>query len=410
MRYLKITGPDVNNGPGCRITLWIPGCGHKCKGCHNEWTHMYNQGEDFTEDTYQELTDKLSKPYITGLTISGGDPLYQSNNVLADLYELIARIRTDLPDKTIWLYTGFKFEDLRGIQMEIAQKCDVIVDGQYIEELRDTTLEFRGSSNQRIIHIDQHKCKEDSVYPYIIKELKENNMKKAIFKGTINGQEFDNVNEYNARMTALVEAGESIDATSSTQIKEVCGECGGEECECDCNKEECDCNCSKESGLEVAVDMLPIFGGRGYKNINEFLDHVVSDNDDKNRDAINDINNYLDENHEGVLVKMRSMDEHSLQNYRHDLANIITILKETIRDNNNAIRNIRTKCKVLDAGADVLRAIISEYTGLIDTADELLVSYRNKSNKPELNKDNKVPSVDELRSALELFHQLFKLN
>ena len=131
----------MNNGEGCRITLWLPGCAHKCKGCHNEWTHNYNQGADFTEDTYVELLEKLTPSYISGLTISGGDPLYQSNNILADLYEWITRIRTDLPDKTIWLYTGFKFEDLQGIQMEIAQKCDVIVDGPYIEELRDTTLE-----------------------------------------------------------------------------------------------------------------------------------------------------------------------------------------------------------------------------------------------------------------------------
>lgn len=153
MKYIDITTSDVNNGPGCRVTLWIPGCMHNCKGCHNEWAQNYSVGEKFTEDTYKYLIEKLSKPYIAGLTISGGDPLYQDVDVLEHLYNIICDIRRDLPEKTIWLYTGFYYENLNTTQKQIADLCDVIVDGPFIEEQKDLTLPFRGSKNQRIIYI-----------------------------------------------------------------------------------------------------------------------------------------------------------------------------------------------------------------------------------------------------------------
>ena len=89
MKYLKITSPDIENGPGCRVTLWIPGCTHKCPGCHNAWTADYNIGMEFTQDDFDGLCQILSKPYIKGLTISGGDPLDQNDEVLADLCQLV---------------------------------------------------------------------------------------------------------------------------------------------------------------------------------------------------------------------------------------------------------------------------------------------------------------------------------
>lgn len=150
MRYIDITYPDVNNGEGCRVTLWISGCRHNCKGCHNPHTHDYTAGKVFTEDTYKELSEILSKSYIKGLTLSGGDPLCQSQKILNELFNLVKRIKSDFPDKDIWVYTGYYKEYLKGKQLEILKYCDVLVDGPYVEELRDITLQFRGSSNQKI--------------------------------------------------------------------------------------------------------------------------------------------------------------------------------------------------------------------------------------------------------------------
>jgi anaerobic ribonucleoside-triphosphate reductase activating protein len=153
MKYLKITGPDVNNGDGCRITLWLPGCTHKCPGCHNAHTHDYNQGQEFNEDTFNKLIEKLDKTHIQGLTISGGDPLDQSNEVLDDLYSLLYRLRNCLPEKDIWLYTGFYIDKLGPKQIDVVDMCDVVVDGPYIQSKRDISLPFRGSENQTIIKI-----------------------------------------------------------------------------------------------------------------------------------------------------------------------------------------------------------------------------------------------------------------
>lgn len=154
MKYLTITTPDVNNGDGCRVTLWIPGCKRGCKGCQNPHTHNYNQGLEFEDTTYEFLVRTLSYPYIQGLTISGGDPLMQSDKVLGDLKYLIQRLKTDLPDKDIWLYTGYYIDDLTPKQIDVVDLCDVVVDGPYIEDLQDVTLPFRGSSNQNIWKIE----------------------------------------------------------------------------------------------------------------------------------------------------------------------------------------------------------------------------------------------------------------
>ena len=105
MKYLNITSPDIENGPGCRVTLWIPGCNHKCPGCYNAWTADYNQGEEFTQESFKELCNILDKPYIKGLTISGGDPLMQDDQTLIDLCQLVFDIKNKYPSKDIWLYT-----------------------------------------------------------------------------------------------------------------------------------------------------------------------------------------------------------------------------------------------------------------------------------------------------------------
>ena len=157
MKYLKITSPDIENGTGCRVTLWIPGCGRNCLDCHTPWTHDYNQGEEFTNEAFKYLCSILDKPYISGLTISGGDPLMQSDDVLNELLDLIKTIKRLYPNKNIWIYTGYTLEELSVLQKEVVKHCDYAVIGPYMKELRDTTLAFRGSSNQEIINIELNK-------------------------------------------------------------------------------------------------------------------------------------------------------------------------------------------------------------------------------------------------------------
>ena len=159
-RILDITAPDINNGNGIRVTLWVAGCTHKCKGCHNAWTWNYNQGKDFLseqDDILNKLSNWLSRDYVDGITFSGGDPLDQDHHALRVLLDIIKWVRVNYPTKTIWCYTGYVYEKLSGLQKEVADNCDVLVDGPYKEELRDTAhTPFRGSTNQRIIYINKN--------------------------------------------------------------------------------------------------------------------------------------------------------------------------------------------------------------------------------------------------------------
>ena len=154
LRILDITAPDINNGNGIRITLWVAGCSHKCKGCHNVWTWDYNQGIKFIEnkdDILNKLSNWLQRDYVDGITFSGGDPLDQDRLSLSELMQLIKWVRLNYPTKTIWLYTGYEYEKLNKYQKEITDNCDTIVDGPFIEEKKTFDCPFRGSSNQRII-------------------------------------------------------------------------------------------------------------------------------------------------------------------------------------------------------------------------------------------------------------------
>ena len=163
LKILNITAPDINNGNGCRVTLWVSGCIHHCKGCHNEWTWKFDQGRDFiTErrEIFEELSKWLDKDYIEGLTFSGGDPLSQNEEALNELYTIIEWFRQRYPEKNIWLYTGYTKEAIDNSHSDIMKKIiysvDVLVDGPYIEEKRDIChTPFRGSTNQRIIYINK---------------------------------------------------------------------------------------------------------------------------------------------------------------------------------------------------------------------------------------------------------------
>lgn len=162
LRILDITAPDINNGNGVRVTLWVAGCTHHCKGCHNAWTWDFNQGKNY-RDNIKEIHDKLenwlSRDYVEGLTISGGDPLCQDDEALIDLGDIIQWVQ-NIFNKNVWMYTGYVYEDLKGRQKEIADLCNVLVDGPYKEELRDIAhCPFRGSSNQRILYLKDGKNK-----------------------------------------------------------------------------------------------------------------------------------------------------------------------------------------------------------------------------------------------------------
>ena len=161
LRILDITAPDINNGNGARVTLWVSGCSHKCKGCHNSWTWNYNQGKIFAEDSDEilnKLSNWLSRDYVDGLTISGGDPLDQDKNTLFELKQIVNWVKTNFPSKTIWIYTGYTYEELNEYQLAVVENIDVLVDGPYKEELRDIAhCPFRGSTNQRIIYIKDKK-------------------------------------------------------------------------------------------------------------------------------------------------------------------------------------------------------------------------------------------------------------
>ena len=153
MNYEKIDKCSVSNGAGVRTVLWVSGCDIRCRNCHNPQTWDFNSGIPFTEETMQELLYDLSKPYIKGLTLSGGHPLDPHN--APKVLEIVKRVKMVFPNKDIWIYTGYVWEDIikSNTLKEILKYTDVLVDGAYVDELRDISLPFRGSSNQRIIDV-----------------------------------------------------------------------------------------------------------------------------------------------------------------------------------------------------------------------------------------------------------------
>lgn len=130
------------NGDGLRTVLWVAGCEHRCRGCHNPITWDIDGGIPFDEAAEQELFEKLSADYISGITFSGGDPLHKRNR--EEITRLARKVRETLPEKTIWLYTGYNWEDIQ--DLEIVPLLDVIVDGQYVEAVRNPKLHWKGSA------------------------------------------------------------------------------------------------------------------------------------------------------------------------------------------------------------------------------------------------------------------------
>lgn len=149
MRYHNITTDDMLNGEGLRTVLWVAGCGHRCKGCQNPVTWDPEGGLPFDEVAEAELFAKLGKEYISGLTFSGGDPLYPANR--AEVGRLARKAKELFPQKNIWLYTGYRWEEASALPL--MEWVDVLVDGKFVDELHDVSLRFRGSSNQRILDV-----------------------------------------------------------------------------------------------------------------------------------------------------------------------------------------------------------------------------------------------------------------
>lgn len=151
MNYSQIRSLDIANGPGCRISIFVSGCEHRCKNCFNPETWHFDHGKEFTEDTLDSIL-KLAEPdYISGLSILGGEPLHPRN--LAEVCRLARRFKEVYPDKTVWLWTGYLLEDV--FEDLVDSGIDVVVDGRFVEELKDLRLKYRGSSNQRVIDIKE---------------------------------------------------------------------------------------------------------------------------------------------------------------------------------------------------------------------------------------------------------------
>lgn len=165
MYYSTIKDCDIANGIGVRITLFVSGCTNHCKNCFQPQTWDFDFGEPFTEETEEKLLEMLKPDYINGLTLLGGEPMEPQNQ--RALVPFLKRVRETYPNKNIWCFTGFTYEVLKTdgshprceVTDEMLSLIDVLVDGRYVDELKDLTLQFRGSSNQRLI--DMVKTREN---------------------------------------------------------------------------------------------------------------------------------------------------------------------------------------------------------------------------------------------------------
>ena len=163
MKYAQIREMDVTNGNGIGVALFTQGCPYHCKNCFNPETWDFNKGTNWTKETENKIIELLKPEYITRLTILGGEPLIERN--IEPLTALLKRVKSVYPDKQVWLYTGGDFEVLEGLYEEIFQYIDILIDGRYIDDLRDYKLKWRGSSNQRVIDV-QKSLKEGEIILY----------------------------------------------------------------------------------------------------------------------------------------------------------------------------------------------------------------------------------------------------
>ena len=149
MNYSKIILMDIANGPGWRVSLFVSGCRRHCKGCFNQEAWDFDYGEKFSWETVHELERLVMNPNVSGLSILGGDPFEPENREWVEA--LCAYIKCNCPGKDVWVWTGYEFEDV--IELSVMKYIDVLVDGPFVEKLKDLRLKYRGSSNQRVIDV-----------------------------------------------------------------------------------------------------------------------------------------------------------------------------------------------------------------------------------------------------------------
>lgn len=153
MRYNTIKQLDIANGPGCRVSLFVQGCSFNCPGCFNTVAKDFSGGKEFTDQTLDLLLKLIEPDHISGLSILGGEPLHPRNR--DEVLRITKKIKEVYPYKDIWLWTGYIFEEVADLLS--GSGVDVVVDGQFVEELKDLRLKYRGSSNQRVIHMQKDK-------------------------------------------------------------------------------------------------------------------------------------------------------------------------------------------------------------------------------------------------------------
>ncbi len=166
MRYNKIRKMDISNGPGVRVSVFFQGCSFNCKNCFNPETHDFAGGQEFTDDVLQKILDLCQPDFIAGLSILGGEPMHPTN--IGGTERLAKAFKERFPNKTVWVWSGFLFEQLAG--KGALNYIDVLVDGQFVEEKKNLGLKFRGSSNQRIIDV-QRSLKEGRVVTFADDEV-----------------------------------------------------------------------------------------------------------------------------------------------------------------------------------------------------------------------------------------------
>ncbi len=162
MKYNKIRKMDIANGPGIRVSIFMQGCSFHCEGCFSEETWDFNYGKEFTDETIEEVIELCKNPTIKGLSILGGDPLHPKN--IEGTTKLAKTFKEKLPEKNLWIWTGFLFENIK--EKEILKYADVLVDGQFKIKLRNPKLKYCGSTNQRVIDVQKSLKKGDIVLFY----------------------------------------------------------------------------------------------------------------------------------------------------------------------------------------------------------------------------------------------------
>lgn len=155
MRYNKIRKMDISDGPGVRVSIFMQGCIFKCKNCFNPETHDFKGGTEFTDETIDKVLSLAKPDHIKGLSVLGGEPMHPVN--IDGTMRLVKAFKEKYPNKSVWIWSGFLYDDIMKRNKEIFNYIDVLVDGQYEDSLHDPTLKWRGSSNQRVIDVEKTK-------------------------------------------------------------------------------------------------------------------------------------------------------------------------------------------------------------------------------------------------------------